>query len=133
MSTPDAYVPTSMTRITSLLDHARVGPSDYLLDLGSGDGRVVAAAIAHGAVAVGVEVDQTLAVASMEALSSHSGRIEVGDFWQHDWSPYTVVFAAVSNQYRKPIIDRWRALTHRIGDRLILTGDYSEIHVATAD
>ena len=124
----DAFVPTTHARIAQLLTLANVGPGDRLVDLGSGDGRVLAAAEALGATAVGIEADADRAATS-------AGTVIIGDVWQQDWTPYSVVFAAVSAQYREPMVTRWRALQHRAGDRLILLADstYAEVHLAAAD
>ncbi len=43
--------------VEGMLDMAGVGPGDYLIDLGSGDGRIVIAAAKRGAVGHGVDLD----------------------------------------------------------------------------
>ena len=40
-----------------MLDMAHVGPGDYVIDLGSGDGRIVIAAAQQGAYGHGVDID----------------------------------------------------------------------------
>ena len=55
------YVPTPQVVVESMLNMAKLGPHDYLIDLGSGDGRmVVTAARQFGARALGVDLDQQL-------------------------------------------------------------------------
>src|SRR5215471_9616392 len=49
------WVPTSDVLVAKMLDMAGVTPSDYVIDLGSGDGRTVIAAAKRGARAMGVE------------------------------------------------------------------------------
>ncbi|HWE17408.1 MAG TPA: methyltransferase domain-containing protein [Hyphomicrobiaceae bacterium] len=51
------WVPTAQTLVDRMLDLAKVGPGDYLIDLGSGDGRTVIAAARRGAKARGIEFD----------------------------------------------------------------------------
>ena len=52
------YVPTPQSVVDTMLETARVGPRDYLIDLGSGDGRiVVTAAKKHGARGFGVDIN----------------------------------------------------------------------------
>ncbi len=51
------YVPTPVYVVKQMLEMADVNPSDYLIDLGSGDGRIVIAAARKGALAHGVELD----------------------------------------------------------------------------
>ena len=49
------WVPTPQVVVDKMLDIARVGPKDYVMDLGSGDGRTVITAAKRGARALGVE------------------------------------------------------------------------------
>lgn len=54
------YVPTPQVVVDTMLRMANVGPTDYLIDLGSGDGRVVITAAQRGARALGVDLDRHL-------------------------------------------------------------------------
>ena len=55
------YVPTPPGVVDAMLQIARVGPADYVIDLGSGDGRIViAAAKKYGARGLGVDIDGVL-------------------------------------------------------------------------
>ena len=55
------YVATPMNVVDAMLELGAVGPEDYLIDLGSGDGRIViAAAKKRGARGLGVELDGSL-------------------------------------------------------------------------
>jgi len=49
------WVPTPEDLVQAMLDSAKVTSSDYVMDLGSGDGRIVIAAAKRGARAVGIE------------------------------------------------------------------------------
>jgi hypothetical protein len=51
------YVPTPMRAVERMMELAEVGPDDYLIDLGSGDGRIPIAAAQRGARALGVDID----------------------------------------------------------------------------
>ncbi len=52
------YVPTPQSVVDKMLDIAKVTGEDYLIDLGSGDGRIpIAAAKRFGAKGMGVEID----------------------------------------------------------------------------
>jgi hypothetical protein len=52
------YVPTPLEVVERMLQIAKVGPNDYLIDLGSGDGRIViTAARKYGARGFGVDLD----------------------------------------------------------------------------
>ena len=52
-----AYVPTPDFVVERMLDMANVGPGDYVIDLGCGDGRINIAAAKRGAVGHGVDLD----------------------------------------------------------------------------
>jgi hypothetical protein len=55
------YVPTPQVVVDKMLEMAKVGPNDYVIDLGSGDGRmVITAAKKYGARGFGVDLDQVL-------------------------------------------------------------------------
>jgi phospholipid N-methyltransferase len=53
-------VPTSDALVRQMLDMAEVTSRDYVIDLGSGDGRAVIAAARRGARTLGIEYDATL-------------------------------------------------------------------------
>ena len=55
------YVPTPQIVVDEMLGMAKIGPKDYLVDLGSGDGRIViTAAKKFGAQGIGVDLDSYL-------------------------------------------------------------------------
>lgn len=54
------WVPTPAAMVYTMLDLAKVTPDDYVIDLGSGDGRLVIGAAKRGAKALGLEYDDNL-------------------------------------------------------------------------
>jgi hypothetical protein len=55
------YVPTPQVIVDRMLQSAKVGPNDFVIDLGSGDGRLVrTAARVYGASGFGVDIDREL-------------------------------------------------------------------------
>jgi len=55
------YVPTAPSVVERMLEVAKVGPDDYVIDLGSGDGRInILAAKKYGARGHGIEIDNEL-------------------------------------------------------------------------
>jgi SAM-dependent methyltransferase len=55
------YVSTPWVVVDAMIELAAIGPADYVIDLGSGDGRlVIAAAKRHGARGFGVDIDSAL-------------------------------------------------------------------------
>jgi len=51
------FVPTPYETVEEMLKLADVGPGDYVIDLGSGDGRIVIAAAKRGAYGHGIDID----------------------------------------------------------------------------
>src|SRR5436190_23691084 len=49
------WVPTPQALVNKMLDMAKVTPADFLMDLGSGDGRTVITAAKRGSRAMGIE------------------------------------------------------------------------------
>jgi len=71
------YVPTPQPVVERMMQLAEVGPEDYLIDLGSGDGRIALAAARRGARALGVDIDpyrvnEATAAAQFEGLQTRA-------------------------------------------------------------
>jgi SAM-dependent methyltransferase len=89
------WVPMADEQLEKLLDMARVTPADFVMDLGSGDGRTVIAAAKRGARAMGVEFNPDL-VALSERAAKKAGVAErtafvQGDLFETDLSRATVI------------------------------------------
>ena len=89
------WVPTPEALVEKMLDMAKVTKNDYVIDLGSGDGRNVIAAAKRGARALGVEFDATLIkVARRNAKAAgveKRARFVQGDMYLADISRATVL------------------------------------------
>ena len=90
------YVPTPMPVVDAMLDMARVVKNDTLYDLGCGDGRIVVrAATRFGCRGVGVDLnpERVMEARANAASSKVTGltRFQVGDVFEFDFSPATVV------------------------------------------
>lgn len=85
-----------MPMVERLLDLARVTPQDYLIDLGSGDGRSVIAAAKRGTRAHGIEYDAGLVeVSKREAAKSgvsDKATFAKADVFESDFSKASVIF-----------------------------------------
>ncbi len=90
------YVPSPDSAVSAMLREAKVGPDDFLVDLGSGDGKIVrTAAKVFGARGLGVEIQPDLVTLS-NALARQEGTAERvkfvrQDLFQTDLSAATVV------------------------------------------
>lgn len=89
------WVPTSQSLVDKMLDMAKVKPGDYLMDLGSGDGRLVITAAKRGATAVGVEYNPEMVKLSQkkaaEAGVSNKAKFMEADLFKTDLSKADVI------------------------------------------
>ena len=89
------FVVTPPEIVERMLRMAEVGRDDYVIDLGSGDGRIVIEAAKRGARGLGVEIDASLVAAATQnarrAGVADRVRFEQRDLFQTDLSPATVV------------------------------------------
>jgi len=89
------WVPTPEVLVEKMLDVARVTPHDYVMDLGSGDGRNIIAAARRGARALGVEYNPDMVELSRRAAEkvgvADKARFEQGDMYEADISQATVL------------------------------------------
>jgi SAM-dependent methyltransferase len=89
------WVPTPPVLVERMLDVARVTSADYVIDLGSGDGRIAIAAARRGARALGVEYDAELIEVSRRGALAGGVADRVtfvqGDLFEADLSQATVV------------------------------------------
>ncbi len=89
------WVPTPQVLVDKMLDMAKVTPSDYVIDLGSGDGRTVIAAAKRGVHALGIEynpdmVELSRANANKEGVSARAQFVKA-DLFRTDLSQATVI------------------------------------------
>jgi precorrin-6B methylase 2 len=89
------WVPTPEALVAAMLDMAKVTPGDYVVDLGSGDGRIVIAAAKRGVRALGVEynpdmVELSRSNALKEGVSGKASFMQ-GDIFETDFSQATVL------------------------------------------
>lgn len=90
------WVPTGNELVTKMLKIANVGPSDFLYDLGAGDGKIaIAAAKEFGARAIGIEYNSDMAALGQRNAerAGVADRVKIiqGDIFKEDFSEATVV------------------------------------------
>ena len=89
------WVPTPEAVVNRMLDMAKATPSDFLVDLGSGDGRTVIAAAKRGIRAMGVEFNPDMAaLANREAVRqgvADKVKFVNGDIFTTDFSQANIV------------------------------------------
>jgi hypothetical protein len=89
------WVPTPQELVDRMLDIAKVTPADYLIDLGSGDGRTVITAAKRGLTALGIEYEPKMVELSQrlarEAGVQDRARFEKADLFETDLSRAQVI------------------------------------------
>lgn len=110
------YVKTPSNVVDAILELAEVGPADRLIDLGSGDGRIVIeAARRFGARGLGVELDPSLVALSNER-AREAGVADRARFVQQDLFDTDLAPATVITMYLLPDVNL--ALRPRLLERL---------------
>ena len=90
------WVPTPQSLVDKMLDIAKLTPQDYLMDLGSGDGRTVITAAKRGARAKGIEYNPDMVALSQKNAAAAKvpldrASFEKADLFETDFSQATVI------------------------------------------
>ena len=118
------WVPTPPVLVEKMLDMARVTPQDYVMDLGSGDGRNVIAAARRGARALGVEYNPDMVAlskrnAASEGVADRAAFVE-GDMYEADISQATVLALFLLTDNLNKLAPKFLDL--RPGTRIVING-----------
>jgi SAM-dependent methyltransferase len=89
------WVPSPQELVNKMLDMAKVTPKDFVMDLGSGDGRTVITAAKRGAQALGVEYNPDMVALSRRnaekaGVSGKANFVEA-DIFKTDFTKATVI------------------------------------------
>jgi SAM-dependent methyltransferase len=118
------WVPTPPALVEKMLDMARVTPQDFVVDLGSGDGRMVIAAARRGARALGVEYNPDLVEYSRRAAAAAGvqgrARFVQGDMFEADFSQATVLALFLLTENLNALAPKFLRL--KPGTRIVVNG-----------
>jgi precorrin-6B methylase 2 len=115
------WVPTPPELVDVMLKIAKVTPDDYVIDLGSGDGRTVIAAAKIGAHSLGIEYNPDM-VALSKRNAEHDGVSDRAEFIETDLYEYDFSKATVITMFLLPEINlklRPRLLDLKPGTRIV--------------
>lgn len=115
------WVPTPQAAAEKMLDVAKLTAQDYVMDLGSGDGRTVIAAAKRGAQAMGIEYNPDL----VELSKKHAEAAGVAakatfmkaDLFETDFSKATVITLFLGDELNMKL--RPRILDLKPGTRIV--------------
>jgi SAM-dependent methyltransferase len=107
------WVPTPQALVDKMLDMAKVTPNDYVIDLGSGDGRTVITAAKRGSKALGIEYNPEMVElskrASVKEGVSDKASFVKADLFESDFSPAQVItmflLPSINVKLRPKILD----------------------------
>lgn len=107
------WVPTPQSLVEAMLDIAEVTPKDYLIDLGSGDGRTVITAARRGIRAHGIEYNPEMAdlarANAKKAGLSERATFETGDLFEKDLGEADVItmflLPSINEKLRPVLLD----------------------------
>lgn len=116
------WVPTPPSLVEKMLDVAKVTPQDFVMDLGSGDGRNIIAAAKRGARAVGVEYNPDMVEYSTRAAEKAGvagmAKFVQGDMFAADISQASVLALFLLPDNLDKLVDKFLAL--KPGTRIVL-------------
>jgi SAM-dependent methyltransferase len=107
------WVPTPQALVDKMLELAKVTPKDYVIDLGSGDGRTVITAAKRGSKALGIEynpdmVELSKRNAAKEGVSDKANFVKA-DLFESDFSQAQVItmflLPSINMKLRPKILD----------------------------
>jgi hypothetical protein len=95
------YLPVLRRQLHASIELLDLAPGDTLLELGCGDGRVLAAAARQGLTAVGYEINPLLALWAWLVTRRYGKRVRVhwSDYWKADWPEAQGVYAFILPKY----------------------------------
>ena len=118
------WVPTPFVTLEAMFDLAKLTPQDFVMDLGSGDGRAIIAAAKRGARGLGVEWNEDLIDLSNKMAEkagvSHLAKFVKGDMFAADISQATVMALFMLPDQLTKLIPKFLAL--RPGTRIVVNG-----------
>jgi SAM-dependent methyltransferase len=118
------WVPTPPNLVEKMLDMARVTREDFVMDLGSGDGRNIIAAAKRGARGRGVEWNQDMVelsrrVAAREGVADRAEFVQ-GDMYEADISQATVLALFLLTENLNKLASKF--LEMKPGSRIVVNG-----------
>ena len=115
------WVPTPEVTVQKMLDIAKVTPQDYVMDLGSGDGRNIIAAAKRGAQGLGVEYNPDMVALSRrraaEAGVAEKALFVQGDMYEADISKASVMALFLLPDNMNKLLPKFLAL--KPGSRIV--------------
>lgn len=97
------YAPTPKKDLQKLFKSLRLNKNDVIVDLGSGDGRLLFIAAQRGVLAIGYEMNPFLYLLTTLRIKfsdfERVPEIHLANFWKQDLKSATIIFAFILPQF----------------------------------
>lgn len=101
------YVPTKKKDLEKLFEHLKIRKGSRVIDLGSGDGRVLILAKKQGYKVTGYELNPILAVISKLRLGKErKAKVKIQSYWSADVSKADMVFVFSAQAYMNRLLKK---------------------------
>lgn len=99
------FLPTLGKQVNTSLDLIDLKPGQTLLELGSGDGRLLIAAAKKGINAVGYELNPLLVIYSWVKTRKYRDNVKIiwGNYWTKNWPKADGIFVFLLPRYMKKL------------------------------
>ncbi|MEX2014676.1 MAG: hypothetical protein WD885_01965 [Candidatus Saccharimonadales bacterium] len=99
------YLPALKNQKLAALELLSLKPGQTMLELGSGDGRVLKAAAERGIYAVGYELNPVLILVSRLVTLKQRHRVKIiwGNYWTKDWEKADGIYVFLYTDYMKKL------------------------------
>jgi len=113
------YQPSKPESVKNMLDFVGATKKDKIIDLGSGDGRILVEAARRGIRAIGYELDPVLAVESRNKIRqaglSNLATVKFKSFWGADFDEATIITLYLFPKYMNKLQSLLeKKLTHSV-------------------
>jgi len=132
------YVETPPELVEIMMEIAEIGPEDYVIDLGTGDGRIVIAAAKRGATGIGVDLDPEKIQAARENAISEGADNKLEfieqNLFETDLSKATVITLFLNEEVNlklRPTLLKLKPGT-RIVSHMFAMGDWQPLRYQQA-
>lgn len=109
------YLPTLTRQTEAAFELLDLKPGQTLIELGSGDGKVLVAAAKRGISAVGYELNPLLVLISIGMTWRYRDKVKViwGNFWWHKWPEADAIFTFLLPRYMKKLDKKITQYKHK--------------------
>lgn len=109
------YLPTLNLQVETTIKLANLSPGQTVIELGCGDGRVMAAFAKKGVKSIGYELNPIMFVICWLRLRRYGdlAQVRFGNFWQKTWPPADVIYTFLLSKYMTRLDQSLESYEHK--------------------